>query len=431
MGVIIRPPPDSWEALTPGSQPSSHLLGTEQVLVLLSLSPLTDGKTEAQGGAPAGSAGPGGGPFTAGSAQPPPSSSPLPLAAEGREAGRGQGRCTWCPRGEVTGGAPEVGLGDPGPGVPAPASWLWRGRKLGRFSGVPRPAAPPRFLPAPRARPAPPPPSPSRRQPRPSFPRSAWDPPDLCRLSPPARPRGAGFTFLIYVWRRPSPPWRGGGPCVRLSPRSSRPCFPSLCVSWSSSLFFLPLCVSVRVPLFVSVSLFPLRSFPPAPRPLLLPVVFSTLCHFLPQSLLSPSLGLDLSASPSVISPTVAYPRVSRVSLSMSIFLWTLLSFPSLPAVSLSLSDALSPQCLSVHLLCLSIIILVSISLPYLAQKLYLCPSLSTASGFPHHPQFRATNSPNPTSTSPLPENRCGHGQNLVPVSPDSPLCLWDLNTHK
>lgn len=205
----------------------------------------------------------------------------------------------------------------------------------------------------------------------------------------------------------------------------------SVCLLVFLSFFFLPLCVSVRVPLFVSVSLFPLRSFPPAPRPLLLPVVFSTLCHFLPQSLLSHSLGLDLSASPSVISPTVAFPRVSRVSLSMSIFLRTLLSFPSLPAVSLSLSDALSPQCLSIHLLCLSIIILVSISLPCLAQKLYLCPSLSTASGFPHHPQFRATNSPNPASTSPLPENRCGHGQNLVPVSPDSPLCLWDLNTHK
>lgn len=41
--------------------------------------------------------------------------------------------------GEVTGGVPEVGLGDPGPCVPAPASWLWRGRKLGRFSGGPRP----------------------------------------------------------------------------------------------------------------------------------------------------------------------------------------------------------------------------------------------------------------------------------------------------
>ena len=266
MGVIIRPPPDSWEALTPGSQPSSHLLGTEQVLVLLSLSPLTDGKTEAQGGAPAGSAGPGGGRSTAGSAQPPPSSSPLPLAAEGREAGRGQGWCTWCPRGEVTGGAPEVGLGDPGPGVPAPASWLWRGRKLGRFSGGPRPAAPPRFLPAPRARPAPPPPSPSRRQPRPSFPRSARDPPDRCRLRPSARPQGAGSTFLIYVWRRPSPPWRGWGPCVRLSLRSSRPCFPSLCVSWSSSVFFFFFasvcfcpCSSLCVCLSFSVEVFPSR----------------------------------------------------------------------------------------------------------------------------------------------------------------------------
>lgn len=281
MGVLIHPPPDGWEALTPGLQPSSHLPGPQQVLLLLSLSPLTDGKTEAQGWAAAGSAGPVGGPSKASSAQPPPSSSPLPLAAEGREAGRGQGRCTWCPRGVVTGGAPEVGLGDPGPGVPAPASWLWRGRKLGRFSGGPSPAAPPCFLPAPRARPAPPLPSPSRRRPRPPFPAPPWTcghrpHPDPAQLLPalsvcPSAGRGHHFSQICLTSAITSLARLGA---LRPSPPACRlPCSESLCVSWS---LFLLLCVSVRVPLFASVadSLAPLRSFPLAPGPLLLPAVF-------------------------------------------------------------------------------------------------------------------------------------------------------------
>ena len=41
-----------------------------------------------------------------------------------------------------------------------------------------------------------------------------------------------------------------------------------------------------------------------------------------------------------------------------------------------------------------------------------------------HHPQFTATGSPNPTFTSPLAENRCGYGQDLVPVPAESTLVL-------
>jgi len=110
------------------------------------------------------------------------------------------------------------------------------------------------------------------------------------------------------------------------------------------------------------------------------------LCHFLSQRLLSPSLGLDLSASPSVISPSVAFPRVSGVSLSMSIF-----NGPFLPfcLVLASVSDALSPRCLSVHSLCLSILISVSISLPSVAQthctSVLLCHPLQV---FPPSPIY-------------------------------------------
>lgn len=114
----------------------------------------------------------------------------LPRRRRGEEAGRGQGRCTWCPRGEVTGGAPEVGLGDPGPGVPTPASWLWRAGSRGVFPEPP-PAAPPRFLPAPRARPAPRLPSPSRRPRGSSFPRGRGPTrsrPAPFRLCPPLPP---------------------------------------------------------------------------------------------------------------------------------------------------------------------------------------------------------------------------------------------------
>lgn len=110
-----------------------------------------------------------------------------PPAAEGEEAGRGQGQCTWCPRGEVTGGAPEVGLGDPGSGVLTPASWLGRAGSRGVFPEPP-PAAPPRFLPAPRARPAPQLPSLSRRPRGSSFPRGRGPTrprPTPLRLCPP------------------------------------------------------------------------------------------------------------------------------------------------------------------------------------------------------------------------------------------------------
>lgn len=90
----------------------------------------------------------------------------------------------------MTGEAPEVGLGDPGPGVPTPASWLWRAGSRGVFPEPP-PAAPPRFLPAPRARPAPRLPSPSRRPRGSSFPRGRVPTrprPAPLRLCPPPPP---------------------------------------------------------------------------------------------------------------------------------------------------------------------------------------------------------------------------------------------------
>lgn len=72
----------------------------------------------------------------------------LPQRRSGEEAGRGQGRCTWCPRGEVTGGAPEVGLGDPGPAsrLRLPGS---SGQEVGAFFRSPRPPPLPASCPRP------------------------------------------------------------------------------------------------------------------------------------------------------------------------------------------------------------------------------------------------------------------------------------------
>lgn len=74
------------EASSLASHASPHLLATLQVLDL-SLSPLTDGKTEAQGGAASGSGVLRGGPSTAGSAPAPSLLLPLPQAAGRRPGG--------------------------------------------------------------------------------------------------------------------------------------------------------------------------------------------------------------------------------------------------------------------------------------------------------------------------------------------------------
>lgn len=408
MGVIIRPPLDGWEALTTASHPSSPLTGHSAAISSPSLPPLTDGKTEAQGGAAAGSEGRRGGPCTAGSA--PASSPPLPLAAEGRAAGRGQGRCTWSPRGEVTGGAPEVGLGDPGPCVPAPASWLWRGRKLGRFSGGPRPAAPPRFLPAPRARPAPPLPSPSSRPPGPSFPRSAGDP----QAPAPPRPRPAPPGFVRGSVRGPWAPRSSPLPGVRhllpggVGARSPQPPLLSAWVSRSSSLSSPRCACSVRVPLCLPLCLCFLRggSFPPVSGPLHLRAV-SPLCRF---SCL-PILGsLYLPTWPLGSFPQPLLSLESQGSASPCPFFYGPF-FPFSPTFSLSpyLCLSLIPCPLIVFLFTCSVSpsrsLCVSVSLPFPRNPASPCPP-----GFSHHhPQMRAINSPGAPAASPFPEsNRCG-----------------------
>lgn len=76
------------------------------------------------------------------------------------------------------------------PSVPTPASWLQRAGSRGVFPEPP-PAAPPRFLPAPRARPAPRLPSPSRHPHGSSFHRGRGPTrprPAPLRLCPPLPP---------------------------------------------------------------------------------------------------------------------------------------------------------------------------------------------------------------------------------------------------
>ena len=79
---------------------------------------------------------------------------------------------------------------------------------------------------------------------------------------------------------------------------------------------------------------------------------------------------------------------------------------------------------------CLCILSSVSIPSPQSAQT-HCASVLSLPSRSSHHPQFTTTGSPNPTFTSLLAENRCGYGQDLVPVPADSPLCFGDLDARK
>lgn len=242
-------------------------------------------------------------------------------------------------------------------------------------------------------------------------PRPAPTPPGLSRLCRSICPLGAGSTFLPSASTISN--WQGLG-AVR--PHSSLPCLPSLCVSRSSSLLFLCVCFCPCPSLCLHLSLSALRFFLPAPRPLLLPVVSSP---FLTRSLLSPS-----PASPSVISPPVAFLE-SQGSASPCPFFYGPYFFCLLLlslCQSVVSSVSLSSLALSLHHY-----LSVSVPLSPLAQNLYLCSSCVIASGSPQHPQFRAIDFPHPTSTSSHPENRCGHDQNLVPISPYSALCLWDL----
>nr|XP_023507201.1 uncharacterized protein LOC111775429 [Equus caballus]XP_023507202.1 uncharacterized protein LOC111775429 [Equus caballus] len=238
---------------------------------------------------------------------------PLPLAAEGRDAGRGRGGCTWCPRGEVTGGAPEVGLGDPGPWLPAPASWLWRGRKLGRFSGGPRPAP----LPASCPRPAPrrhlrflpllvarPPPSPrSARDPR------VPAPPDLCRrVCLSVRRARLDASHICLASAIASLP--GLGARLTLPAPHSAPQPPLLAVSlcllvflsfFASLCVFLSVSVSPSLSLSLSLPFSPLGSFPSALRYL------SSSLSLSPSEPFSSLLWVLLHLSPSQSFPSCCF----------------------------------------------------------------------------------------------------------------------------
>lgn len=252
----------------------------------------------------------------------------------------------------MTGGAPEVGLGDPGPCVPAPASWLWRGRKSGRFSGGPRPAAPPRFLPAPRARPAPLLPSPSRGPPGPSLPRSARDPraparprPDPARPLPPGPARGprsaarGDATASRRGWGRvPSrvrPRLRGSLPALRLCVSLGLPLSP-------------PRCISVRVPL--SVSFAPFQSWGLS---LPLPVVPLFRGRFLPRSAslpISASLHRHLSHFPTSRFAWSLRGQPLSVLISAESSFFSLSSLRPYLSASVFLSSLSQKLCISVHL---------------------------------------------------------------------------------
>lgn len=353
--------------------------------------------------------------------RPPPSSSPLPPAAEGREAGRGQGPCTWCPRGEATGRAPEVGLGDPGPCVPAPASWLRRGRKLGRFSGGPRPAAPPRFLPAPRARPAPPLPSPSCLSPGPSCPRWVWT------RRPQPRPGPARLLPALSVCQSAGRAPHVSRPC-QVSAIAS-PCFPSGSLSPSFLYARLAVRVSFGAPLCHSLSPFSVGVFssPGAPAS---PRCPSSVSLLLQSPSLTPSGSLYLSASAPQSSPQLLlslesggpppcpffYGPFCPFSLSLLSLCPSISASPGVPVPSsFFFSLALSPS-LS---LCLS--------LSLLSQKPCVPRPLSFSPGAHYRPQVRPTDSKSPCLESTPREQvwpGCGQNPNLAPAPRDRPLCL-------
>lgn len=240
-------------------------------------------------------------------------------------------------------------------------------------------------------------------------------------------PQGAARRFSHLPGVRHRLPAGAGGEahpaCASLCAAASPACRLSVSLGLPF-LLCLSVCVSVCVrlsvpvpvslsPLF-SVGVFPFRS----PLSLLLSVTFSL------RTILFPSLGPSASFSISVFSQLL----LSGVSLSMSIFLRTLLFFLSLPAisfsVSLSLSDSPSPHCLSLLLLCLFVTRSLLQSLHSVSQKLcisetlHLCASLVIAPGSPHHPQVRATDSPNPSVKGHPPEDRCGLARATVPYWP-------------